>query len=518
MRFPAFILTTGLLLFAPLIQAADSPNILIIYADQFRHDCFGAAGNPDIKTPNIDALARDGVRYTNSFCTWPVCTPSRLSFLTGQYVQQHGGRSNRSTLTPGTPTFASILKEAGYKTEAIGKMHFTPAYQDVGFEKMLLAEQNGPGRNVDDYHRYLKERGLINARDLMDQERLFRLQAPRAYWETFGAQVSDLPEEHHITTWVADRAVESLLEWQAGEANLLMIGFVKPHHPFDPPAPWHKMYDPETITVLPGWTDRVSKGDFERGRGYFNNKLLTKKALRRVAAYYYGAISHLDHHIGRLIAVLQKQGLYDNTLIIFTADHGEYLGFHHLLLKGNHMYDPLIKVPLVIKHPKQFYAGAVTDELVNALDVTATILKAAAQNPPRHLRGVPLGVDTPGRLPQRSVVIAQHGGDVMARTKRYKLILARSRSDSMLFDLEKDPYETKNLVDDWRYVGTKRSLQEAILRWFRVEAIPTPYVQGEVQLIQGRNVPQDMKATENEMKAYFKAKVEDYLKNAEPPP
>ena len=154
------------------------PHVVLIYADEFRFDCLGATGNPDVKTPNIDALARDGVVYNNSFCTWPVCTPSRLSLLTGQYVQQHRGNSNRSTLPPHTPTFASILRDGGYRTKAVGKMHLTPAYQDVGFQEMLLAEQDGVGRNVDDYHRYLKSRGLINALDLIDQERRFRPLAP----------------------------------------------------------------------------------------------------------------------------------------------------------------------------------------------------------------------------------------------------------------------------------------------------------------------------------------------------
>src|SRR6056297_1648947 len=137
----------------------NKPNFLIILSDEHRKDCIGAYGNKDIKTPHLDSIAADGVVYENCFCTLPVCTPSRYSFLTGLYVHQHMGWSNHSSLPPKIPKFPAELKKAGYKTKAVGKMHFTPTYQDVGFEEMELAEQVGPGRLDDDYHRYLRAKG-----------------------------------------------------------------------------------------------------------------------------------------------------------------------------------------------------------------------------------------------------------------------------------------------------------------------------------------------------------------------
>ncbi|HEV3121574.1 MAG TPA: sulfatase-like hydrolase/transferase, partial [Isosphaeraceae bacterium] len=200
-------------------------NVLVIHADQHRFDCLGAMGHPDVRTPNLDALARDGVVFRNSFCTWPVCTPSRYSLLSGLYARQHGGRSNRATLLPGTPTFPSLLRSAGYQTAAVGKMHFTPAYLDLGFDRLFLAEQNGRGGLVDDYHRYLKDRGLIDSVDLMDQEQPYRSGAPEDYWRSFGAGPSNLPEEHHSTTWIGNRALEILGSWTAEKPGLLMVGF-----------------------------------------------------------------------------------------------------------------------------------------------------------------------------------------------------------------------------------------------------------------------------------------------------
>jgi arylsulfatase A-like enzyme len=145
------------------------PNILVIHVDQRRTDGLGAYGNADTKTPNIDRLAADGIRYTNSFCPLPVCTPSRYSLLCGQYVHEHHGWTNRSALAPDIMTFPRILRKAGYRTKAVGKMHFTPTYLDVGFDELLLAERDGPGRWDDDCHRYLMHHVLVDRNDLEDQ-------------------------------------------------------------------------------------------------------------------------------------------------------------------------------------------------------------------------------------------------------------------------------------------------------------------------------------------------------------
>ena len=241
------------------------PNILIIQADQHRADCIGAYGNVDIQTPHIDSLAGDGVRYDNSFCVYPVCTPSRYSFLSGLYVRQHLGGSNHCTLPSGLATFPRLLRDVGYRTKAVGKMHLTPTYADVGFDQLLLAEQNGAGRYDDDYHRWLRDRGQGHFVDLLDQESEYRQHAPDAYWDNVGALVSDLDEEYHSTTWIAERAVEEITAWQGG-GNLLMASFIKPHHPFDPPASWADMYDPNALHMLPGYTSTPQPQDLAFSR------------------------------------------------------------------------------------------------------------------------------------------------------------------------------------------------------------------------------------------------------------
>lgn len=482
----------------------DRPNILLIHADQQRFDSLGAYGNPDVLTPNIDALAADGVRYENSFCPFPVCTPSRYSLLSSQYVHQHLGWTNHCTLPNGIPTFPRVLRDAGYRTKAVGKMHFTPTYLDVGFEEMLLAEQDGPGRFDDDYHRWLRDEGLIDGIDIMDQRREYRANAPQVYWETSGALTSDLDEAHHSTTWIADRAVETVEAWEGG-GNLLMAGFIKPHHPFDPPAPWDAMYDPDALTLLPGWIELPLARDIERSAGYFPHVDLDEATLRRAMAFYYASISQIDHHVGRMVDVLKRKGLYDNTFIVYTSDHGDYQGFHHLLLKGNFMYDPLIKVPLILKYPGQADAGAVLPALVNNIDVAPTLLHAAGCDVPALMQGRDLADGTAAG----GVVFAEGWGgqEYMVRTSARKLLLCRNGAQSLFFDLERDPLEFDNRIDDPAYADDVAALRERLLHWALFDAPSRVHLDYDAPVIAGDNVPLRGDGHVAEMVDYFARKM-----------
>ncbi len=467
------------------LPAADRPHVLLIHADQVRIDALGAYGNAQIKTPAIDRLAGDGVRFNNSFCSFPVCTPSRYSLLSGLPVHEHRGWNNHCTLPPGTPTFASLLRQAGYATKAVGKMHFAPTYLDVGFSEMELAEQDGPGRWDDDYHRYLRRLGLVDANDLEDQRAEYRRHARRSYWENVGALPSNLDEAHYSTTWIGDRAVETLEKWDRHSPALLMVGFIKPHHPFDPPQPWAHQYDPDRISLLPGWVAETRPQDLTLGRGYFTNQFLAEASVRRATALYYASLSELDAQIGRMLQVLKAKGLYDSTLIIFTSDHGEYLGFHHLLLKGNHLYDPLAKVPLIIKYPRGRAAGSVREELVSNIDLAPTILKVAGLSIPSGMRGLNLADPTAAR----EIVFCETRQQVMARTRTSKLILDTARpARSLFFDLEKDPLEMTNLFNEPGRKEEIKRLTRAIEAW-RPANLPEVYLDEDASQIKQPNVP-----------------------------
>ncbi len=459
----------------------DKPNILLIHADQHRYDCLGACGNTDIKTPNIDRLAQDSVVFDNSFCPHPVCTPSRYSLLCGQYIHQHLGLTNTSTLPHGMPTLPRSLKAEGYTTAAVGKMHFTPTYLDVGFDEMQLAEQCGKGRYDDDYHRWLQDQGLCDRLDMIDQVNEFRERAPDEYWENFGAFQSDLDEAHHSTTWIGDRALEKIESWDSGP-NFLMAGFIKPHHPFDPPAPWDTMYNPDELTLLPGWTEELIQGD--TGESFFAYKNLTEQSLRRVMALYYASISQIDFHVGRMIDRLKEKGLYDNTVIVYTSDHGDYMGYHHRILKGYRMFEPLVRVPLLIKYAADTVPAGRDERLVNNIDVAPTLLHAAQITPPETMSGMNLTQESDGP----DYVFAEKGDEYMVRSRTHKLLLNRNPDRSMFFDLTRDPLEMENRINDDQYQTEIAALRDRLYEWALFDSRATNHLDHNAPLCPSKNV------------------------------
>ena len=516
-------------------RAKDAPNVLLIHSDQHRYDCLGVAGHADVDTPHIDSIAADGVWYPNSYCCSNVCTPSRYSLLTGLYVHQHGGRGNRSTLPPGISTFPRILRNRGYDTAAVGKMHFTPTYLDVGFSRMKLAEQDGSGRYVDDYHAWLMDNDLIDGLDAIDQIPEFRRRAPADYWESLGAQVSELDEEQHSTTWIAEQALAEIAAWRPGNRHLLMVGFIKPHHPFDPPAKWAHRYDPAALQLPGGWTDAPLARDLALSSGYFPAERLSERRLRKIMAYYFALISQIDHQVGRIVALLKARGMYENTMIVYTADHGEYLGYHHLLLKDGPLYDPIVRVPLAIKFPGGARRGETHLGQVTSLDVTASILAACSAeypvNPlmPVNLPGLNLAAPAADRKTvfaerweanQRSVmsgefakVLGKGGGltSFMARTRDHKLLLDRQGSRTLLFEFDKDPYEMTNLYGDDRFRHVLAELRDQIVDW-AVFANPAPmYTHASAKQISGDHEARLHDGYVAEAKEYARRKLQGRL-------
>lgn len=485
-------------------SASNLPNILIIHADEHRIDCVGAYGNKDIITPNLDLLAKEGVIYQNPYVSLPVCTPSRYSLISGMDVQDHQAWTNHSTLNPDIETFPDVLKHAGYRTKAIGKMHFAPTYLDVGFEEMILAEQDGPGRWDDDYHRDLMKNNLVDKIDLEDQRKEYREQAPEDYWESFGTAPTGLPDAFYSTNWIAAHSIKTLENWDK-TGNMLMVGFVKPHHPFDPPQKWVDMYDPDQLELLPGWIEEPIAYDTKEHTGYFKNSSLNEKALRKSMAYYYASITQIDDEIGRMIQLLKDKGLYDNTLIIYTSDHGEHLGYHHQILKGGFLYESIMKSPLIIKYPKSQYAGSTNDKLISIIDIAPTILKTAGLKIPETMTGNDL---TEGSF-KRDYVFAHYwlGEQAMARSEQFKLIWNR-KGKSLFFDLEADPLELNDLFDDANYQNEIKEHIQAITNWQGKDSVfGKNYLDYNAPIIDQPNVTTGSDGHRAEIIEYYKNKM-----------
>lgn len=487
------------------LRAGTRPNVLFILSDQHRWDCLGCYGNNEIRTPHLDALAAEGVRYLESHCPYPVCTPSRYSILSSRYVHEHRGWSNHCTLPPGTPTFASVLREAGYATAAVGKMHFTPTYLDVGFDRMYLAEQDGPGRWDDDYHRDLRDAGLVDLNDLEDQRAEYRKNARPEYFESLGALPSNLPARYHSTEWIATKALDVLDGWDSG-GHLLMVGFIKPHHPFDPPVEWANAYEPDALTLLPGWTPACLQEDLEIHRGYFPHEKLTERSVRKAMAYYYATIEHMDAQIGRLVDKLKSKGLYENTLILYTSDHGEYMGYHHLMLKGGPAYEPLLRVPLMMRFPGGKRPAATFSGLVSNLDLAPTILGSVGCAIPDVMRGRDLG----GAAEGHDMVFAecQRGDQVAVRTSRFKLLEVRELGKTYFFDLEHDPYELNNLDGHPDFIEEQRRLA-AVLRDWRPGPLSEPYLDEDAPIVKGDHVRHPRDGHRATIEAYFAEKMKE---------
>ncbi len=490
----------------------NSINILFILADQHRRECLGCYGNSQIATPALDALARDGVLAENCFCPYPVCTPSRYSLFSSLYARQHGGWSNHSTLLQPRQTFPAILRNAGFQTAAVGKMHFTPTYLDIGFDRMVLAEQDGPGRWDDDYHRELMAQDLFDPEDLIDQVQEYRRQAPEAYWKSWGTLPASLPPEMYSTEWIGRQALRELETWQGG-GNMLMVGFIKPHHPMDVPGPWNQLLNPEELDLLPGWTEEIPERNQQFSKGYFPNKELTREALQRVMASYYGSISQIDDQVSQMVELLKRRGLYENTMIVYTSDHGDYMGFQHMILKGNHMYDPLMRVPLIIK-PAAGAAttpgGKVLEGLCSNLDLAPTILRHAGLESWVGMEG--LDLFSPEFRGRDAVFAEQNQGRyLMIRTPTHKLLLDRVHDRCLLFDLVADPLELEDVAQEAASRGVVNELLERLAAWEAARPAQPLHCDEQAPVIDQPNVPPRDLSHRDAIISWYRQKMDTYL-------
>ncbi|HET7559610.1 MAG TPA: sulfatase-like hydrolase/transferase [Limnochordia bacterium] len=455
-------------------RAHRPPNILLITADQMRADCLSAAGHPVVRTPHLDALAARGVHFEHAITPYPVCVPARLSILSGQYPHTHGVMDNRGMIPMAQANIARTLRDAGYRTAALGKMHFWPPYAQVGFETMQLAEQDGQGFKIDDYHSvYLAERGLIDQWDYWDQHKPYRAQAPAEYWQTFGARASELGEEHYHTGWIADRSIDYVNRDDA-RPFFIWTSFIKPHHPFDPPAPWDALYDPAVIPPAAPQTEALAKPLLTNGaqrdprKGYFDMSDLTPEQYRRVAAHYYGSISHIDHHVGRIVQALAARGELERTLIIFTSDHGDYMGDYGLILKSPSVpYGSLAHVPMIVAGPG-VAGGRTSSALVSLIDLFPTAAAAAGASVPASVHGRDLGGVLRGEVADaalRDAVFSETREVKAVRTQRYAYLYNHRRRLEELYDLAEDPGEKVDRAGDPALAGVVRQLREHLLHW-----------------------------------------------------
>lgn len=488
------------------------PNVILISTDQQRGDCIGAEGR-GVQTPNLDRIAANGVRFKTCITPHPMCQPARASILTGKLPYSHGVRDNGRDLDLvfGKDGLGGLFASAGYDTRFIGKAHLSSqqTFEATGRPECYQSAKDYPPEwrgayfGFDDVQLMLRPHHhtqwydppeALNYEYWLDQDNRGRerwdLAKQRLPPETahFQALRSALDERWHSSPWVGDRAVEMIQS--KGDAPLLAwVSFPDPHPPFLAPRPWCDLYDPADVAIAtssvldldqrPWWhrafveeRARPIKQGSEHNAGgidWGQKGDLSELALRDLTAIYFGMISAVDHQVGRILDALHASGELKNTYIIFTSDHGEWLGDHGLLLKGPMLYDGLLRVPCLIQGPG-IPGKLVIDDPVSTLDILATAADVCdIETPPVNGRSwQPLWKQKDTRdfaLSEYEVDASRSAVDMdllTVRTQRYRLSIDWRTQTGELYDFYEDPEEMVDRFDDAAYRSIRANLVDMI--------------------------------------------------------
>jgi len=444
---------------------AGHPNILFLMADEFRADCLGAAGHPLVKTPNLDALARSGARFTNAYAASPVCSPDRAVLFTGRYPHINGVITNNQAFNKGEVGLPALLRHYGYVTGMAGKLHLQ---DDDSWWDVAWKSTGGGGK---EYQAFLKQKmpdfqGRSNHTALPDT--LIQYPAAPVARGPIRVGTSPIPDAWYEEAWLADRAIE-FLQKQAGSDKpwFLFLSTLKPHSEFVIPEPYATMYKPADMPLPPTFDPQASQ---PLGGGRVDGRLFANDAgvLRQIIAHYFGAVTMVDHHLGRVLDTLQKLGMAESTIVIFTADHGNMLGERNRMFKGV-MYDGSAKVPLLLRAPGRIEAGKLVDAVCDAGSVMPTLLELAQIPIPQGIQGRSLVPAVRGRPAETPTAFAELS-ERMVRRGPWKLILPyldnRNRDQKPeLYNLADDPRELHNLYGRPEVAATQRELAAAIEKW-----------------------------------------------------
>jgi arylsulfatase A-like enzyme len=437
----------------------DRPNILLLYTDQQRWDALGANGNPDIQTPHLDRLARQGLNLDRFFVQNPVCMPSRVSMLTGQYPATLGIVRNGVPVPQSTVALPHLLRNYGYASANIGKLHFLPHanrdHRDVhpsyGFDHLEISDE--PGCYEDAYRAWVRRK----APDQLGQISVGLPPATEVWQGTMGIDDGIQHPEQRFPKEPIPFAADSDLTHSAFVAEqtmaylcahgaqrrapfFLIAGFYSPHSPWVAPQQFIDLYDPETLT-LPALPAAI---DAQRTRGAFSDR-----ELRAARQGYYAMVSEVDHHVGRILDCLEALELAENTIVVFTSDHGEWLGEHLRYGKGYPGHDCVTRVPCIVRWPEGLAnPGRTAHDLVEAVDLVPTLLDCTGIPVPYHLQGRSFLALLEGRdYVPRTCALTEMNGWKTVRTDRFRYVAEADGGES-LYDLGADPGAYHNVASD----------------------------------------------------------------------
>ncbi|MEN6643245.1 MAG: sulfatase-like hydrolase/transferase [Armatimonadia bacterium] len=454
------------------------PNILLITADHMRSDAVGANGNSFVETPNLDALAGRGVTFTNAFSPNPICIPGRACITTGNYPHKcTGHKSNSGRILDDQVKLAEHFNAAGYWTAAIGKLHYAP-YSPPGQPRLLHGFQHcelcesgrvvgqfdptGQMRGLEDYHDYLHDvgwGGYQRAHGIGNND--------------VHAGPSALPAEHHEEAWVGSRSVASLerhLRERPDQPFMMWTSFAKPHSPYDPPEPYNRRYDPRALPPPIGSYDLLADRDplIRSWPAAYGWDKLSPEGVQYSRAHYFGLVTFQDEQIGRIVRCLDEAGQLDNTIIIYSADHGDLQGDFGCFFKSN-MFNGSVNIPLICAGPRIAAQGR-NAELTGLQDILPTLAGLTNSPLPQSVDGddlSPLLADAAarGREFYVSQSLASPAQRYMLRTRQYKYVYHELGGVEELYDEVEDPQELRNLAKERPEVVSE--LRGALVDWCR---------------------------------------------------
>ncbi len=470
------------------LAAGSRPNILFIMVDEMRWNAMGCAGNTIVRTPNLDRLAREGTRFATAYTCSPVCVPSRYCCFTSRYAHVHGSMDNSTPPQAGEILLPPLLKQYGYQTALSGKLHFLPSDQEYGFDYFWSFTTEGPGK-LQRWPEYMDAKhGPGSARRLVPGSQPY----PD---DPLGKDLGKLPypKEDSQTFWITDRALGFLRQRDRQKPFFLFVSYLDPHSPSQLCEPYWSMYDAGSMPN-PRIPESVKKQRAEAvrsdARGGGRHLIDDEAMARALTAAYYAKVAMLDDNVGRLLQQVESMGLSDDTIIVFTADHGNMLGDHGRWFKGV-MYEGSSRIPLMIKAPRRspfaavFNRGKVVNEMVENIDVMPTLMEMIGKPLPADagFQGTSLANLAAGKQTSWKTAIFAERGSMMIRTARHKLIKNQERDlregagEYELYDLVKDPGEDANLIDDPACASLVAELKARLQAWQK-DCPPPPTIKG----------------------------------------
>lgn len=485
----------------------NKPNILFVTTDQQRRNSLGIYGCRYTSTPNLDALGSDGTIYDHAYCNTPVCTPSRACMMTGKTVTGHGVYNLFDILPEDEKMLPLYLRDTGYQTGLVGKLHVS----GIMYERDHRSPLDGF-----DLYELCHEPSIMLDAPYNGYAKWLREKYPEEYDELLakGRKLKNRPVHSHFSTWVSERSAQFIRERDKSRPFFLSVGYFDPHspynhHPLESEKLLHEEFKEEIVHV-DGEEDRSPEGMRVARSIQCKNPLerFTPSEAKQLRRGYFSGISFIDQQFGKIITALRDEGIYDDTMIVFTSDHGDMVCDHNLIGKGAFLYDDCTNVPLIIKYPHGERRGR-SQRMVQLNDLFATMLYEAGIKDVSK-ESIPLQSGT-----ERACAVTEYRGsgqldlgvfphpimETMVRTDRYKLIIYHDTLEMQLFDMVNDPDETKDLSCDPK-------LQEVIIHLMQL------YMQGAVKRDYAINSARGGRSATPDFSSLARANAEKEKKNS----